>query len=280
MIRSKKILLTIFLLVFISGCSRPVLFKETRTLMSTFCEISCYHIDQDIVLNAMDNAFNEIKRLENIFNKYDKESEISKVNKLMLGEKLKISPELFEVIEESIYYSELSEGSFDVTTTAFGYKNIFLNKEERTVSFLSEGIEIDLGGIAKGYVVDKVKEILISNSIDNALINIGGNIYALGSPPGKDAWQIGVRDPHDKDNIIETFYLKDRAISTSGNYERGLHIIDPIKGWFKEEAMSVSIIASSAQAADVLSTAVFVKGKDEGMAMIGAIKGVEVYIYD
>ena len=175
MTRSKKILLSILFIVLSSGCSRPVLLKESRPLMSTFCEISCYSLDRDAALKAIDNAFNEIKRLELIFDKYDKESELSKVNKTAGREKVKISPDLFEVIKRSIYYSELSKGRFDVTLSRLGYKKIVLDEKKKTIFFSGQDVQIDLGGIAKGYAVDRAVRVLKSNGIDSALVNIGGN---------------------------------------------------------------------------------------------------------
>lgn len=251
--------------------------------MDTFVEVSCFSSDREPTLNAMKDAFREMERIEKLFNKYDKASEVSKINALAGVEEVRISSELFKIIERSISYSELSGGSFDITVAPQKkgrYKDIVLDKDRLSIRFLAEDIKIDLGGIAKGYAVDRAKDILLSQGIEDALVNIGGNIFALGSPPGRKSWRIGIRDPRNKSDIIYRLNLADRAISTSGGYERPSHIINPISGRPAEGIISVTIVADSAEKADALSTAVFVMGIEDSLRFIKSLKGVEVYIFD
>lgn len=251
--------------------------------MDTFAEISCYGSDRPTASKATEEAFREMQRIERLFNKYDKRSEVSRVNGLAGTEEVKISSELFRIIERSIYYSRISEGSFDITVEPqkLGrYKDIILDKERLSVRFRDSDIKIDLGGIAKGYAVDRAKEVLSSYGIENALIDIGGNIFALGSPPGKKAWRIGIQHPRDKNSIAYKLELKDRAVATSGDYERPFHIINPSNGRPAEGVVGVTVVSDSAEKADALSTAVFVMGMERGRALIKSLDGTEAYIFD
>ena len=279
----KKIFLFIFVSLFFCSCSQPRLFKETRIAMDTFVEISYYASEAREMSDAIKDAFREIERIEGIFNKFNNESEVSNINRLAGTEDVNISPEVFGLMARAVDYSRLTNGSFDITVEPLKkgrYEKISLDKERLSVRFLEEGMKIDLGGIAKGYAVDRVKEILLSRGVSNALINIGGNIYALGSPPRKESWKIGIQSPENKKEIVYKLDLKDRAISTSGSYERGPHIIDPANGKPAEDIVSVTVIARSAEEADALSTAVFVMGEEKGSRLIESLKNTEVLIID
>jgi thiamine biosynthesis lipoprotein ApbE len=312
--RAKKIFLYLLFFIFLSGCSRPLLFKETRILMDTLAEISCFSSDKAIALKAMKEAFKEMERIEKFFSRYNETSEFSKINSLAGTEEMVIGSELFKIIERSIYYSRLSEGSFDITVAPLvdiwsrakkdysmpdaevieaalehvGYKNIIMDEKRLSIRFSDKDTKIDMGGIVKGYAVDMAREILLSYDIENALVNIGGNIFAMGSPPGKKDWQIGIRDPRDKDNIVYRLNLKDMAVSTSGDYERFFvlngrrfsHIIDPKAGRPAEGIMSVTIVSDSAEASDALSTSVFVMGIEKGLRLIKSLEQAAVFIFD
>ena len=236
--------------------------------MDTFCEISCYSQDK----TAIRLAFEEIERIERLCSRFDEKSGLSRVNALAEVEEVVVSRELFELINRSIDYSKLTQGAFDVTKQG-KYKSIVLDKDKSSIRFVDSGIKIDLGGIAKGYAVDRAAQILRNHGIENALVNLGGNMFALGSPPGKKAWRIGIRDPRDKSKIIHKLNIKDKAVSTSADYERPSHIINPATGKSAKDIGSVTIVAPSAEQADALSTAVFVRSK--GLD----IDGIEVYIY-
>jgi len=278
--------------------------------MDTFCEISCYSDDNDYAVSAIDEAFKEMKRIESVFSKFDENSEVSKINKLAGLDKLGVSSEVFDLIERSAYYSKISEGAFDITVAPImetwgflrreglmpdkeaiekalkdvGYKNIELDPKNGFVRFLNKGTKVDFGGIAKGYAVDRAKEILVSRGIKNGLINLGGNIFALGNAPGKKNWKIGVQDPRNKGKLLHSFELTNRAISTSGNYERFFeikgqrysHIVNPITGVPCQGVISVTVVADSAEEADALSTAIFVMGEEKGLSFAKSIKGVKV----
>ena len=271
-----------FLLLFLTSCSQPLLFKETRILMDTFAEISCYDSDKERSKAAIKEAFKEIERLEKLLSRFDEESEVSRINTLAGEKEIILTLEVFDLLERSVYYSKISSGGFDITVAPMKkgrYKEIVLDKDRLSLRFLSKDLKIDLGGIAKGYAVDRAKDVLESRGIENALVNIGGNIFALGRPPHKDKWYIGIRDPQNKASIIHRLTLEDMAVSTSGDYERKSHIINPASGEPIKSSMSVTVVAGSAEKADVLSTAVFVMGEEKGLEFISSLEGVEAHIF-
>ena len=299
-----------FLVFILAGCSQGPLVRETRVLMDTFCEISCYASDKDKAVKAIDAAFKEIERVEGIFSKFNENSEVSKINAIAGLEKVAVTKETFSLTERAVYYSRISDGAFDITVAplmeiwgfvrryklipdkeviektleSVGYKNIELYPEELSVRFLNKGTKIDFGGIAKGYAVDRAKDILAAAGIKNGLINLGGNIFALGSAPGKKKWKIGVEDPRNKGKLLHSFELIDKAISTSGNYERFFeiegkrysHIINPVTGEPCQGIISVTVMADSAEQADAFSTAIFVMGEEKGLNLAKSIKGIKV----
>ncbi len=296
----------------LTGCSQGSLVKEAMTLMDTFCEISCYSQDRASAIKAIDAAFTEMRRIENVFSKFDENTSVSNINRIAGLEKVIVSEEVFGLTERSVYYSRISEGSFDITVgplmeiwgfvrrqkaipdrdvidnalKSVGYKNIELDPKELSIRFLNKGVKIDFGGIAKGYAVDRAKDVLIAHGIKNGIINLGGNISALGKAPSGKNWNIGVEDPRGKGRILKTFELRDMAISTSGNYERFFeiggkrysHIINPVTGKPCQGIISVTVVADSAEKADALSTAIFVMGEERGLNLAKSIKGIKVLI--
>jgi len=300
------------LILILTGCGQVPSVKETRILMDTFCEISCYEDSKDKSIAAIDAAFKEMERIEKVFSKFNKNSEVSNINRLAGLEKVAASEEVFKLTEKSVYYSRISDGAFDITVAPLmeiwgfvrrhksipdketienalegvGYKNIELDPKKLSVKFLNKKTKIDFGGIAKGYAVDRAKDVLVSRGIKNGLVNLGGNIFALGSAPGNKAWKIGVEDPRNKGKLLRSFELTNRAMSTSGNYERFFeiggkrysHIINPLTGEPCQGIISVTVAADSAEQADGLSTAIFVMGEEKGLNLAKSIKGIKVLI--
>jgi len=161
-----------------------------------------------------------------------------------------------------------------------GYKNVLFSPQNRTVFFRKPGMKIDLGGIGKGYAVDRAVDIFKKNKIQEAFVDAGGNIFCL----DKYYSPIGIKNPFNPDEITATVLLKNKAISTSANYERCFsirgkkygHLINPKTGVPADNGiLSVSVISSSATIADILSTAVFILGLEEGMELIEKMGGVE-----
>ena len=302
------------------------LFKKAALSMGTVFEITAYVSDKYKADKAFNDVFKEINRLDYLMSNYKEESELSKVNKYAASEPTDCDNELAYVIEQSLRYSDITDGAFDITVgplmkkwgffkeqgkipgkeelesvlKSVSYKNIIIEEKikkslfrdpgvVKTVSFRNSGTQIDLGGIGKGYAVDMAIRVLQGNRIHSALINFAGNIYAYGTPPGKDSWVIGLQHPRKGERLLGSFEIKDKAVSTSGDYEkfftidgeRYSHIIDPRTGYPVKGIVSVTIVTDNATRADALSTGVFVLGLEKGMDLIEKLADVEgVIIYE
>ncbi|MEA1965562.1 MAG: FAD:protein FMN transferase [Candidatus Aerophobetes bacterium] len=299
--------LAIFLIIFIPlilkverrGKVKP--FKHTEIIMDTTVEITSIPFDE----KAVEKAFNIVKEVDALMNNYKINSEISILNRQ--GEN-RVSPFTLKVIKKAINFSKLTEGAFDITckplldlwrragrekrlpspqaikeaASLVSYKDIML--EGNLVKFKKRGMEIDLGGIAKGYAVDKAVEILKKEGIRRVLVNAGGDLYALGKGPDNKKWAIGIRNPRHKGRIVRIIRVENKAVATSGDYQRYFfinekrhsHIVNPHTGMTVENTpMSVTIIASDATTADALATGVFVLGPYEGMDLINSLSDAE-----
>lgn len=293
------------------------MFKQTRLIMGTFAEVSVYSDDEKTAGKAIEEALDEMERMDRIMSNYKNDSELSQLNKKAAKSPVPCQKELLDVIEQSQYYSELSSGAFDVTIApivalwgffngkehipsnkeiekllpAVSYKNVIINKSNdpqktSTVFFKNTRTQIDLGAIGKGYAVDKALGIIKKSDIGNACINLGGNIYVLGIPVGKNAWKIGIQHPRDKNEILGYLELKDEATATSGDYERFFeingkrysHIIDPRTGRPVNGTIAVTIVAPTGTEVDALSTSVFVLGPEKGLKLIKNIPDAHAMI--
>lgn len=275
--------------------------KRTEMIMGTLIEITVIPANE----KAISEAFEALKKVDALMSTYKEDSEISILNRE--GEK-QVSEETLEVIEDAIKFSNITDGAFDITVrplinlwkkaekeekvptemeieeaiSLVGYQRIIL--EGNQIRLEKKGMQIDLGGIAKGYAVDKAIEALKKNSTKRALVNAGGDLYALGKAPQAGGWSIGIQDPRDEDKIIDIIKVKDKAVATSGDYRRYFtlegkrfsHIVNPKTGLTVQDVpMSVTIIGPDATTTDALSTGVFVLGPEEGMKLIESLPGVE-----
>ncbi|MDV5121196.1 MAG: FAD:protein FMN transferase [Candidatus Scalindua sp.] len=302
------------------------LFKKAALSMGTVFEVSVYVANKYEAEEAFNDVFKEINRLDYLMSNYKEESELSKVNKNAASEPTTCDNELAYVIEQSLQYSDITDGAFDITIgplmkkwgffkeqgrvpnkeelksvlKSVSYKNIIIGEEVKkslfrdpsivkTISFKHSGTQIDLGGIGKGYAVDMAIRVLKGNGINSALINFAGNIYAYGTPPEKDSWVIGLQHPRKSEGLLGSFEIRDKAVSTSGDYEkfftidgeRYSHIIDPRTGSPVKGIVCVTIVTDNATRADALSTGVFVLGLDKGMDLIEKLSDVEgIIIYE
>lgn len=275
----------------------------TEELMDTFFTITVYSDKPETAETAIRSAFNEIKKVEFELNVYIDDSEISRLNRKKILESP--SKDLELNIARSLYFSNLSGGAFDITVLpildlynrSFTDKNSvpsgeMIKKELKKVDYrrviikdreikIGDDQSITLGGIAKGYAVEKAVETLKRHNINMALIDAGGNIRALGKKP-EGVWNVAMADPRDMSNYITVIPLDNNAVSTSGDYERYFdnnmkyhHIINPKTGYSATELISVTIVTDNAFDADALSTSVFVLGKEKGMKLIESLPSVE-----
>jgi len=244
--------------------------------------------------------------------RYIDTSELSIINHLAYGQALVVSPSLFSVLNAAMNISKLSHGAFDISFASLGYmydfrkklkpsdqdiqenlnlfhyQNILLDAEKRTVKFTKKGILLDLGGIAKGYAVDQGIEILKKHGVISAHLSAGGDMRLLGDKKGAP-WIIGIKNPRDESKQSIVLPLSNTAVSTSGDYERFFmdekgervhHILSPKTGKPVKGMMSVTVLADDAITSDGLSTAVFVLGVKEGLALINTLNGIDAILID
>jgi FAD:protein FMN transferase len=246
--------------------------------MGTNFNIVAYGTQREGLDWAIAAALREAKRLDGLLSNYRPESELSRVNRLGARGCMTLSSELFQFLSACHSYGQSSEGTFDITVGPLmkswgfykgtgvlpspeevaqalgkvGYTNIILDERNMTVRFAKEGVELDPGGIGKGFAVDKMAEVLKLHEVDSALIIAGGStIYALGPPPDEPGWKVTIKDPRQPSKEAETLWLKNEAVSTSGNLEKFFwadgkiwgHIIDPRTGYPAMGTLSVSVIA-------------------------------------
>lgn len=283
-------------------------------VMNTIAKITAVAKDEQTARVAIDAAVKEVKRLEGLMNRYDPNSQLSLVNRLADKEPVKIDKDLFEIFQRSIYYSELTDGAFDITVAPLidlfracaeantpptdrqlaevkekiGCEKIILDVNDFSIRLAAGGMKLDLGAIAKGYAADKAVAIMKNRGATGGLVNLGGQIGSFGATETNGKWIIGVQDPaNPQDNkIITTFALNDSAIATSGNYHRFYtiagkqysHIFNPATETSADALSSVTIFAETGTAADALATAVTVMGTEKGLGLIKTLKNTEAII--
>ena len=288
----------------LAGCApAPVEVARTETHMGTQVTITALHSDPGRAGRAVEAAFREIARLDALLSHYLPDSEVSRLNR---GETLESPSEDLRLnIERSLEYGRLSGGAFDITVQpildlydlSFRVRGRAPTGEEvrealRLVDYrrirlsasglsLGEGQKITLGGIAKGYAVDRALAVLEAQGIRQALVDAGGDLRTMGRHGSRD-WIVALQDPRNRDRYITRIRATDRAVVTSGDYERYYdaqrrfhHIIDPTTGYSATALISVTIIAATAFDADAISTSVFVLGEEEGMRLIESLEDVE-----
>ncbi|HLA48681.1 MAG: hypothetical protein A2W77_08980 [Nitrospinae bacterium RIFCSPLOWO2_12_39_16] len=285
-------------------------FSETRLLMGTVVEVIVVGDNEKVARKSINDAFSAMERIDRLMSNFKEDSDISRINRGAGMEDVVVDGDVIEVIKKSIYYSEISDGAFDITiggveelynfedegripeknkfnnsVSLIGYKNIRINGN--MVRLLKKGVKLDLGGIAKGYAIDKGIEAIKKNGVANALVNAGGDIRAIDEGENGQ-WKIGVLHPRENGKLKDTLILKDLSVATSGDYrkyfvsggKRYHHILNPNTGLPTEGVQSVTIIAPLAVDSDALATAVFVLGKKRGMELIEKLKDVEGIIID
>jgi FAD:protein FMN transferase len=286
--------------------------KRTEFLMDTIVSSEIHVKSRQQGEEALDLAFSEMARLENILDRFIATSEVAAINRAAGTSPVTVSAETFDVIRKSLQVGEQTAGAFDITIAPlmrlwnFGgenvsipgeeelaearklvnYQKVQLNAADSSVFLTDTGAQLDLGGIAKGYIVDRAADILIAHGITSASIDGGGDIRVIGSKPGGNPWRIGVRHPRDRRDIIAIVNLHNQAIVTSGDYERFFmvndvryhHILDPATGMPARGVISVTVIAPDAFTADAWSTALFVLGLEAGMKIIEELPEIDAIL--
>jgi thiamine biosynthesis lipoprotein len=291
-----RLLLALFASVVLARADGPMKLERSTDAMGATFSIVLYGSNRAAMNEAVDAAFEEAHRLDALLSNYRPSSEWSRINREAAARPVAVSPELFRILSDCIEYCRASEGTFDLTVGPLmrawgfsggarhvpppdqirealelvGYQHVQLNPRKRTVRFDRPGVEIDPGGVGKGYAVDRMVEVLRARSIRNALVAASGSsIFGLGNPPEESrGWLISIADPLDHRKNAAQVFLKDLSLSTSGSYEKSFraggrrysHIMDPRRGVPAESAVQVTVIAPRAIDSEVWAKPYFIQG--------------------
>ena len=310
-----RFIFSIFFIVIISYNSfSSVLFKKTENFMGSTFVIAFIDSDYTTAEIKYNLVRAEIIRIENLISSWKTDSETSLINKNAGKYPVKVSKELFFLIKRSKKISELTNGFFDISYAAFdkiwkfngsitdlpdtnlvektkklvNYKNIVLNQGSFSVFLKKQEMKIGFGAIGKGYAANKCKALLLKLGIENGIINAGGDLIAWGQDENSENWKIAIADPKNDKRSIADFNISDRAVVTSGNYEKFIeinavkysHIINPKTGWPALGIRSVTIFCPDAEVADALATSIFIMGSKKGIELVNKLKGFDALIID
>lgn len=262
----------------------------------------------------IDLAIAEITRIEKLISSWDVASQTSEINRNSGIIAVAVNPELFELINNAIAISKLTDGAFDISYASMdriwkfdgsmtrmpskeqiktsiakvGFENIILDEEKSTVFLKTPGMKIGFGAIGKGYAADKAKALLIKKGVASGIINASGDMNTWGKQPDGSEWKVAITNPLDKNKVFALLPITNGAVVTSGNYEKYVnfngkrysHIIDPRTGYPASGIISVTVFAPKAELADALATSVFVMGKEAGLDRINQLPKVECIIID
>ena len=280
-------------------------------LMGTRVSVELWADDEARGRELVAEIMGEYRRVDEAMSTYKPTSEISLVNARAADAPMAIGEELFGLVERSLELSAASGGAFDITYDSVGYlydfrarqrptdseiaehldavdyRHVVLDRERHTIFFKTRGVRINLGGIAKGYVVERAAAMLRARGVEHALLNAGGDTRVIGDRRGQP-WIVGIRHPRVADEVVTRLPLIDEAISTSGDYERYFeengrryhHIINPATGRPTEGILTVTVIGPDGTLTDGLDTAIFVLGVEKGLELIEAYPEYETIIVD
>ena len=285
--------------------------------MGTEVTVTLWHDDRVQGQKAIAAAMAEMRRIDHAFSPYIETSELAQINAKAAASVTPVSSELAMLVGRSLHFSELSEGAFDITFASLGwyydyrqhkqpsveqkqtllpainYRFLQLDPAAPSLHFKHPNVRIDLGGIAKGYAVDRAIALLQEMGVNHATVSAGGDSRLLGDKLGRP-WLIGIKNPrpgaHQPENVVLTMPLDNVAVSTSGDYERFFideqtgtrvhHIINPKTGESADELMSATVLGPVALDTDALSTTVFVLGVERGLQLINQLDQYDCILID
>jgi thiamine biosynthesis lipoprotein len=288
--------------------------EAARLSMGCVYAIDAYGPDGAALPRAVEQAFDEVDRIDRLMSNYKADSALARVNREAALHPVAVNSELFAFIAEAMRYSRESGGAFDITvgplmkTWGFfggdgrmpadgqlasarrhvGARHVILDRAAGTIAFDAPGVELDLGGIAKGYAVDRAARVLRQNGVEAALVSAGGSTtVALGTPPDRDGWPVTVQDPVDARRTAFTTLLRDRAISVAGSSEKFFeeggvkysHIMDPRTGKPAQGVLSVVVLTGSGTAGDALDDALFVLGPSDSRRCLRRFPETEAFFF-
>jgi thiamine biosynthesis lipoprotein len=291
----------------LQGAEAPQRYETSATIMGSEFRVALYGAERNKLAAVADLALEEARKADRLLSDYIDDSELSRVNREAGSGPVAVSAEFFDLIARCLDYSRLSEGAFDPTVgrlmrtwgfykgkgalpnrlsiwwalRSVGYQHLSMDAGKRTVSFQVGGLVLDPGAFGKGYAVERMVALLRAQGVEAAMVSGGSStLYGIGAPPDEpQGWRADIRDPKDRDRVVETVYLRDESLSTSGSYEKFFtvdgvvysHIMDPRTGMPAKGTLAVSVLAPSAFDTEVWSTALFVNGAKR------APKGMKVF---
>lgn len=280
-------------------------------LMGTRVSVELWHEDAAAGERAVQAVLDEYRRVDALMSTFRDDSEIARVNREAAQRPVPVGEALFAVVREAQALAEMSDGAFDITFDSVGrhydfrsgeapgsaeleqglplvdYRLVELDEGAHSIRFRAEGVRINLGGIAKGWAVERGAATARAHGVGHGVFNAGGDTRVLGDRRGQP-WVVGLRDPRDPEGVVVRLPLVDEAISTSGDYERYFerdgerhhHILDPGTGRSAGGVRSATVIGPDATRVDGLSTAVFVLGVERGMQLVALLPGYEAVMVD
>lgn len=293
----------------------PKAFKLTERLMGNTFEITVVANSEEWAMQKIRLAIDEIKRIEKLFTTFDENSQTNQINSQAGIGRVKVDPEVYQLIERSIRISAITDGAFDLTygsidrklwnfdstmtrlpdsetarsmVRLINYKNIILDSANNTVMLKEKGMRIGFGGIGKGYAAQMAKSLLKKEGVDAGIVNASGDLTTWGTQPNGAPWTIGIVNPDHKNTPFSYLNVTDMAVATSGNYEKFVniggkkysHTINPKTGLPVSGIKSVTIISPNAEIADAMATPVTVMGISAGLDMINQINYLGCIIVD
>jgi FAD:protein FMN transferase len=297
-----------------SASPGPHHYEASRLSMACVYAIEVYGPDSQALPSITDAAFDEVDRIDRLMSHYKSDSPLSLINREAARHPVPVARELFDFISESLRYTRKTAGAFDVTVgplmKAWGFfrgeghmpapgdlsearrhvgaGHVTLDADTTSIAFDQSGVELDLGGIAKGYAVDRAAAVLKSRGVTAALISAGGStIYAIGAPPGRLGWDVSIQDPDDSRKMARTISLKNRALSVAGSSEKAFtangvryaHIMDPRTGRPVQGILSVAVLARNGTVGDALDDGLFVLGPEQSRRYLKQWPGTEVFFF-
>lgn len=285
--------------------------SDARAIMGTRVSVELWDEDEAAGAEAMQAVFAELERIDREMSTFKDDSRISLINREAAERPVPAGKELYDLIVRSLDVSVLTRGAFDITFDSVGhhydfrahlrpdaattaretklidYRLVQTNESDHSIRFLREGVRINLGGIAKGYAVERGAQILVERGVRHAIVTAGGDTRLVGDRRGKP-WIVGIQHPRHEDEVALRLPLENEAISTSGDYERFFvengkryhHIISPSTGEPATGVHSVTIVGPDAVMTDALSTSVFIMGVDQGLRLIATLPDYEGIVID
>ncbi len=281
-----------------AGAARAVVFR-TQT-MGTWGSLTLVTADSAAVADLAYRSLLAFHRVDSLMSNWTEVSDVARINREAGTKEISVHPEVATVLDLAQRVAKESDGAFDITVEPLvrlwgflgghprvpsadeiaitlenvGYKKMRFDPARGTIHFEQDGVRIDLGGIAKGYGVDAAAEVLRRAGVANALVDLSGNMVAIGDAAGHKGWTVGLRDPSGVHPYLARIHLYDQAIATAGNYEQFVaadgkrygHILDPHTGWSAQGLASVTIVTSGAMMADAWDDALFVFGPEAARA--------------